>query len=88
MSVTEETIQEWINQKRGMACMPRESMTLCVGQHVKYFDKQMNATRIASIVSLGPLMYNDAGLGEPASVTIQFDDGSERNTTLSRLSPV
>ena len=88
MSVTAEVIRKWIDQKRGMACTPHESMTVCVGQHVKYFDTNMNATRVVEIVNIGPLIYNDAGLGEPASVTIQFDDGSERNTTLSRLSPV
>ena len=88
MSVTDATTRTWIDRKREMACTSREPMNVCVGQHVRYFDKHINATRIVEIVNIGPLMPTDAGLGEPASVTIRFEDGSERNTILSRLRPI
>ena len=88
MSVTDDTIRRWIEQKRGIACTPRETIEVCRGQKVLYHDRRTNATYEVEIVHIGPLVPTGKGTAEPASITVMFKNGAERNTTLSHLRPI
>jgi len=88
ISVTDETIDAWIKRKRGMQCTPQNVPQVCRGEKVVYMDRSTAIGHLVTVVNVGPLVPNADGTGEPASITILFEDGHERNTTLQHITPL
>lgn len=88
MSVTNATIDAWLQRKRGMECTPQRAPQVCRGERVMYTDKRTHVGHIVTVVNIGPLVPNQSGTAEPASITVQFGDGHERNTTLKYITPL
>ena len=88
ISVTDATIKAWIERTRGMQCTPQNVSHVCRGEKVVYLDKHTGSRHTVTVVNVGPLVPNTDGAGEPASITILFDDGHERNTTLQHIIPL
>jgi hypothetical protein len=88
MSVTEAVIDAWLARKSGMACTPKEAIRVCRGDRVMYSDPRTRTLQQVTVVHVGELTSSSGGGSEPASVTVKFDDGTERNTVLSNLLPL
>jgi len=88
MSVTEAVIDAWLARKSGMACTPKEAMRVCRGDRVMYSDPRTRTLQQVTVVHVSELTSLSGGGSEPASVTVKFDDGTERNTVLSNLLPL
>ena len=87
MSVTNEVIDAWIARNRGMQCTPEEAARMCRGDRVWYKSPRTLAYHLVTIKHIGPLSPLPEGGSEPASITIAFDDGHERNTVIANLRP-
>ena len=85
LSVTDETINAWIKSKNGIRCTPQNLPQVCQGQKVDYIDKHTGISHTVTVLNVGQLLPNTDGTGEPASITVMFDDGHERNTTLDHI---
>lgn len=88
LSVTDATVNAWLERTRGMKCTPKNVARVCRGDIVLYLDKHNDSRHTVTVVNVGPLVPNTDGIGEPASITIVFDDGHERNTTLQHITPL
>ena len=87
--VTDAAINAWLARQRGMKCTPHDELRqqqLCRGEHVMYTDKRTGVEHTVTVVSIGPIVPNGSGAAEPSSVTVRFEDGHERNTTMRHLS--
>ena len=88
MSITNATIDAWLERNRGMRCTPQSVFQVCRGERVVYTDKKTHVKHIVTVVNVGPFVSNKSGSAEPASVTVLFEDGHERNTTLQYIRPL
>ena len=88
MSITNATIDAWLKRTRGMRCPPQRAPQVCRGERVVYTNKRTHVGHVVTIVNIGPLVRNERGTAEPASITVLFEDGQERNTTLQYITPL
>ena len=88
VSITDATIENWLERNRGMQCTSRDRGQVCRGNQVIYTEKGTNTIRIATVVDIGPLFQRGDGTSAPVGVTIRFADGRERNTTIEFISPL
>jgi hypothetical protein len=87
MSTTDAVVNAWLARKRGVGCTPEEAARLCRGDRIWYVNPRTHTYEIAVVKHIGPLTPLPGGGSEPASITIELENGHERNTTLGNLRP-
>ena len=81
--MTNEVVDAWIAHMRGARCDTLDGVSK--GEAVLYTDPRTRVVSHVAVVHVGPLVPNEQGEGEPASITVRFADGNERSTTMSNL---
>jgi hypothetical protein len=85
MSITSDVVDAWLARTRGMKCTSGEAARMCKGDRVYYRDPRTRTFEEVTITHVAPLTPLLGGGSEPASVTVMFGDGRERNTFVANL---